>query len=57
MTTFDYKSTPTAIILPVVFYGPETWSATSREEHRLRVFKNRVLMKIFGSKVQKVTGD
>jgi hypothetical protein len=38
------------IILPVVFYGCETWSLTLREEHRLRVFDNRVLRRIFGSK-------
>jgi hypothetical protein len=31
------------IILPVVFYVCETWSLTLREEHRLRVFENRVL--------------
>ena len=31
--------------LPVVFYRCETWSLTSREEHRLRVFENRVLRK------------
>jgi hypothetical protein len=30
-------------ILPVVLYGCETWSLTLREEHRLRVFENRVL--------------
>jgi hypothetical protein len=30
-------------ILPVVLYGCETWSPTIREEHKLRVFKNRVL--------------
>ena len=36
------------IILPVVLYGCETWSLTSREEHRLRVFENKVLRKIFG---------
>jgi hypothetical protein len=30
------------IILPVVLYGCETWSLTLREEHRLRVFENRV---------------
>jgi hypothetical protein len=30
------------IILPVVLYGYETWSLTLREEHRLRVFENRV---------------
>jgi hypothetical protein len=29
------------IILPVL-YGCETWSLTLREEHRLRVFENRV---------------
>jgi hypothetical protein len=31
------------IILPVVLYGCETWSLTLREEHRLRMFENRVL--------------
>ena len=30
------------IILPVVLYGCEAWSLTLREEHRLRVFENRV---------------
>jgi hypothetical protein len=28
-----------------------------QEEHRLRVFKNRVLKKIFGPKREKITGD
>jgi hypothetical protein len=37
------------VILPVVLYGCETWSLTLGEEHRLRVFENRVL-KIFGPK-------
>ena len=36
-----------SIILPVVLYGSETWSLTLREEHRLRVFENRVLRRIF----------
>ena len=36
------------IILPVVLFGCETWSLTLREEHRLRVFENRVLKRIFG---------
>jgi hypothetical protein len=36
------------VILPVVLYGWETWSLTLREEHRLRVFENRVLRRIFG---------
>jgi len=31
------------IILPVVLYGCKTWLLTLREEHRLRVFENRVL--------------
>jgi hypothetical protein len=38
------------VILPFVLCGCETWSLTLREEHRLRVFENRVLRKIFGSK-------
>ena len=45
------------IILPVVLYGCETWSLTLREEHRLRVFENRVLRKIFGPKRDRVTGE
>jgi hypothetical protein len=44
------------IILPVVLYGCETWSLTSREEHILRVFENRVLRRIFESKRDEVTG-
>jgi hypothetical protein len=32
----------------VVLYGCEPWSLTLRDEHRLRVFENRVLRKIFG---------
>jgi hypothetical protein len=45
------------VILPVVLYGGETWSLTLREEHRLRVFENRVLRIIFGPKRDEVTGD
>ncbi|PNF18986.1 hypothetical protein B7P43_G12883 [Cryptotermes secundus] len=36
--------------MPVVLYGCETWSLKLREEHGLRVFKNRVLRRIFGPK-------
>jgi hypothetical protein len=43
------------IILPVVLYGCVTWSRTLREEHRLRVFENRVLRRIFGPKRDEVT--
>jgi hypothetical protein len=45
------------IIVPVVFYGCETWSLTLREEHRLRVFENRVLRGTFGPKWDEVTGE
>jgi hypothetical protein len=45
------------VILPVVLYGGETWSLTLREEHRLRVFENRVLRRIFGPTRDEVTGE
>jgi hypothetical protein len=45
------------IILPVVLYERETWSLTLREEHRPRVFENRVLRRIFGPKRNGVTSD
>jgi hypothetical protein len=45
------------IILPVVLHGCETWSLTLREEHRLRVFENRVLRRIFGPKRDEVCGE
>jgi hypothetical protein len=38
-------------------YGCETWSLTLREEHKLRVFDNRVLRRIFGPKRDEVTGE
>jgi hypothetical protein len=39
----EYKT----VVLPVVLYGFETWSLMLREEHRLRVFENRVLRRVF----------
>jgi hypothetical protein len=45
------------INLTVVLYGCETWSLTLREESRLRVFKNRVLRRIFGPKRDEATGE
>ncbi|KAJ4434136.1 hypothetical protein ANN_16456, partial [Periplaneta americana] len=45
------------VILPVLLYGCETWTLTLREEHRLRVFENKVLRKIFGAKRDEVTGE
>jgi hypothetical protein len=45
------------VILSVVLYGCETWSHTSREECRLRVFENRMLSRIFVPKRDEVTGE
>jgi hypothetical protein len=45
------------IILPVVLYGCETWSLTLRKEHRLRVFEDRILRRIFGQNRDEVTGE
>jgi len=45
------------IILPVVLYGCETWSLILREERWLRMFENRVLRRIFGPKMDVVTGE
>jgi hypothetical protein len=36
------------INLSVVLYGYETWSLTSRKEHRVRLFENKVVRKTFG---------
>jgi hypothetical protein len=44
-------------MLPVVLYGHETWSVTLKWEHRLRVFENRVLKRIYGLKRDEVTGE
>jgi hypothetical protein len=45
------------IILSVILYGCETWSLMLRKEHRLRVYENRVLRRIFGPKRDEVTGE
>ena len=45
------------IILPVVYYGCETWSLTFREEKKLRVFENMVLRRIFGPRKDEVKGE
>jgi hypothetical protein len=39
-----------------VLYGFETWLLTLTEEHRLRVFENRVLRRIVEPKRHEVTG-
>jgi hypothetical protein len=46
-----------AITPPVVLRGCENWSLTLSEEHRLRVFENMVLRRIFGPKRDEVTGE
>ena len=43
--------------MPGVLYGFETWSLTQRDEHRVRVFENRVLREMFGAMRVEVTGD
>jgi hypothetical protein len=45
------------IILPVVWYGCETWSLTLREERRLGVFETKVPRTIFRLKRDEVTGQ
>jgi hypothetical protein len=40
----------------VVLYGCENWSLTLREDHKLRVFENRVLKRIFGPKRDEMIG-
>ena len=50
-----YKTRP--IVLPGVLYGCESSSLALREKHRLRVFDNKVLSKIFGAKKDEITGE
>ena len=45
------------INLSVVLFGSETWLLTLREEHRLRVFENRVMRRIFVPMREEVKGD
>jgi hypothetical protein len=42
--------------LTAVLYGCETWSLTIREEHRLRVFENRMLRRNLDPKRDEVIG-
>jgi hypothetical protein len=44
------------INLPVILYGCETWPLILREEHRLRVFENWLLRRIFGPKTDEESG-
>jgi len=45
------------ILHRALLYGCETWSLALREKRRLRVFENRVLRRIFGSKRVEVTRE
>ena len=57
LSTFLSKNLKTKIyktkILTAVLYGCETWSLILRDELRRRVFENRILKRIFGSKMGK----
>jgi hypothetical protein len=44
------------IILPVALYGCETWYLILMEEHRLKVFENRVLSRICGPNMDEIIG-
>ena len=45
------------VILPVILYGCESWSTTLADKHKLRVFENKVLRKIYGPKRDEMTGE
>jgi hypothetical protein len=57
MSSFLLSKIYRTIILPLVFYGCETWSLTLREEHRLRIFENRVLRRRFKPNREEVVQD
>jgi hypothetical protein len=46
-----------SVVLPTVLYECEIWSLTLREEHGMRIFENKVLRRIFGTKREEVIGD
>jgi hypothetical protein len=45
-----------SINLSAVLYGSATWSLMLREEHGVKVFENRMLRKLLGPKMDKMTG-
>jgi hypothetical protein len=45
--TWQFKDNKN-VILPVVLCRCQTWSLTVREEHGIRLFRNRMLNKILG---------
>jgi maleate cis-trans isomerase len=44
-------------IMNIVLYGCEAWSFILGQKHKLRVFENSMLQKIFGPKRDEVTGE
>jgi hypothetical protein len=44
------------ITVPIMVSGCENSFLTLRQEHRMRIFGNRVLRRILGPKTEKVTG-
>ena len=44
-------------ILRDVLYGCETWFLAMKEKHRLELFENRVLRKVFEPRRDVVSGD
>jgi hypothetical protein len=44
------KNVKVGIYKTIILPGCETWSLTLMEEHKLRVFENRVLRRIYGPK-------
>jgi hypothetical protein len=52
-----YESKVKTKILPLVLYGCETWSFALRQRHRLSVFENRVMRRLFGSRRDEVAGE
>jgi hypothetical protein len=57
LKTLRIKIQKNITILGAVLYGSQAWSPTLREEHRLRVFENRVLRRILEPKRDEITGD
>jgi hypothetical protein len=43
--------------IPIIINFKNGWSPKLREEHRLGVFENRVLKRIFGPRRDEVTGE
>jgi len=42
------KRSANMVIRPLVTYGSETWTLTKSDENLLRIFKRKILRKIYG---------